>query len=85
MPASVVSGPGDTIPWPAYSKQIDYELELAVVIGSPAKCVSADEALDAVAGYYDRQRRVGPERDLQRGPQPATLGRVLRLAQRQVG
>ncbi len=51
MPASAISGPGDTIPWPAYSKQIDYELELAVVIGSRVKCASADEALDAVAGY----------------------------------
>ena len=51
MPASVVSGPGDTIPWPAYSKQIDYELELAVVMGSRVKCVNANEALDSVAGY----------------------------------
>ncbi|HPC96543.1 MAG TPA: fumarylacetoacetate hydrolase family protein [Sedimentisphaerales bacterium] len=51
MPASVISGPGDTIPWPAYSKQIDYELELAVVIGSRVKGVNADKALDSVAGY----------------------------------
>ncbi len=51
MPSSVVSGPGDTIPWPAYSRDIDYELELAVVIGSKAKRVQADQALDYVAGY----------------------------------
>jgi len=51
MPANVVCGPGETIPWPVYSRQIDYELELAVVIGSRAKCVEADRALDCVAGY----------------------------------
>jgi 2-keto-4-pentenoate hydratase/2-oxohepta-3-ene-1,7-dioic acid hydratase in catechol pathway len=51
MPSSVVSGPGDIIPWPAYSKEIDYELELAVVIGKQAKCIDAGDALDCVAGY----------------------------------
>ena len=51
MPSTVVSGPGDVIPWPAYSREIDYELELAVVIGKKAKCVEAAEALDCVAGY----------------------------------
>jgi len=51
MPSSVVSGPGDIIPWPAYSKEIDYELELAVVIGKTAKNVEAADALDCVAGY----------------------------------
>ncbi len=51
MPSNVVSGPGDTIPWPVCSQQIDYELELAVVIGTRAKCVEAGEALGCVAGY----------------------------------
>ncbi len=51
MPSTVVSGPGDTIPWPVYSREIDYELELAVVIGKKAKCVPAARALDCVAGY----------------------------------
>lgn len=51
MPSSVVSGPGDIIPWPAYSKEIDYELELAVVIGKTAKNIEAANALDYVAGY----------------------------------
>ncbi len=51
MPSSVVSNPGDTIAWPAYSKEIDYELELAIVIGKQAKHVDASDALDCVAGY----------------------------------
>lgn len=51
MPATVVIGPDEQIPWPAYSEQIDYEIELAVVIGKKTKCVSIEEALDMVAGY----------------------------------
>ena len=50
-PATTIIGPDDKIPWPAYSEQIDYELELAVVVGKRAKCVEAKEAIDCVAGY----------------------------------
>ncbi len=51
MPSTVVCGPGDTIPWPVYSQQVDYELELGVVIGAIAKCVQPTESLACVAGY----------------------------------
>lgn len=51
MPPTVVIGTGEEIPWPVYSQQIDYEIELAVVIGKKAKYISPDEALDYVAGY----------------------------------
>ena len=51
MPATVVIGPEQQIPWPPYSEQIDYELELAVVIGKKVKCISPDDAPDAIAGY----------------------------------
>ena len=51
MPSSVVIGPDDEIPWPIYSEQIDYEIELAAIIGKTAKCVSVAEALEYVAGY----------------------------------
>ena len=50
-PSTVVIGPDDQIPWPDCSEQIDYELELAVIIGQKAKRVSPVEALDFVAGY----------------------------------
>jgi 2-keto-4-pentenoate hydratase/2-oxohepta-3-ene-1,7-dioic acid hydratase in catechol pathway len=51
MPSTVVIGPDEEIPWPAYSKDVDYELELAIVIGKKAKNVSIDNALEYVAGY----------------------------------
>jgi len=51
MPATVVTGPGAEIPWPAYSEKIDYEIELAVVIGKEAKCISPKNALEYIAGY----------------------------------
>ena len=51
MPPTVVIGHEQLIPWPDYSNKIDYELELAVVIGKRLKTVSVDESLDYVAGY----------------------------------
>jgi len=50
-PATVVIGPDDEIGWPAYSEHIDYEIELAVVIGRPARCVEPKCSLGFVAGY----------------------------------
>jgi acylpyruvate hydrolase len=49
--ADSVIGPDDFIVAPPESSQVDYEAELAVVIGRPARRLAADEALDAVAGY----------------------------------
>jgi 2-keto-4-pentenoate hydratase/2-oxohepta-3-ene-1,7-dioic acid hydratase in catechol pathway len=49
-PAAVI-GEGDTIRLPAWSQQIDWEAELAVVIGRPARNVKAADALKYVAGY----------------------------------
>ncbi len=51
MPSTVVAGHDEQIPWPLYSQQIDYEIELAVIIGRQAKCITPDNALDYVAGY----------------------------------
>ena len=51
MPSTAVTGPEQEIPWPLYSKTIDYELELVVVIGKKAKFVQSEDALDYVAGY----------------------------------
>ncbi|MCK5566239.1 MAG: fumarylacetoacetate hydrolase family protein [Planctomycetes bacterium] len=51
MPCNVVTGQDTVIPWPEYSKEVDYEVELAVVIGKTAKCVSAEQASDHIAGY----------------------------------
>jgi 2-keto-4-pentenoate hydratase/2-oxohepta-3-ene-1,7-dioic acid hydratase in catechol pathway len=49
---SVVIGAGDPIIWrTAVTDEVDYEAELAVVIGKRAKDVSEDKALDHVFGY----------------------------------
>jgi 2-keto-4-pentenoate hydratase/2-oxohepta-3-ene-1,7-dioic acid hydratase in catechol pathway len=50
-PSSVV-GHGAEVRWdPALTKQVDYEAELAVVIGRTTRRVGVDEALDHVLGY----------------------------------
>ena len=46
-----VIGPGAEIRLPRVSDFIDWEAELAVVIGKPARNVRAADALDYVAGY----------------------------------
>ena len=49
--SNTLNNPGDAIPIPRRSQMIDYEGELAVVIGKTAKHVSRDRALDYVFGY----------------------------------
>ena len=50
LPSAVV-GPGDPIRIPSPQSQVDYEVELAVVIGRPARRLAVDDALAAVFGY----------------------------------
>jgi len=49
--ATAVIAPGEAVVLPGTSKQVDYEAELAVVIGRRAKSVSANRALEYVLGY----------------------------------
>lgn len=46
-----VVGPGATVAMPAADAQLDWEAELAVVIGRTARHVDPDHALDVIAGY----------------------------------
>ena len=46
-----ISGPNDDIDTPKNSTKLDYETELGVVIGTKARYVSEEKALDYVAGY----------------------------------
>lgn len=46
-----ISGPEDDILLPAGNPQVDYEAELAVVIGRAGKAIPAEKAMDFVAGY----------------------------------
>lgn len=50
LPGTVI-GPEDDIPYPPEVKNLDYEVELAIVIGKACVDVSADDALDYIAGY----------------------------------
>jgi 2,4-didehydro-3-deoxy-L-rhamnonate hydrolase len=48
---SSLIGPGEPIVLPAVSSEIDFEAELGVIIGERARAVSAERALEHVAGY----------------------------------
>jgi 5-carboxymethyl-2-hydroxymuconate isomerase len=50
-PASSVVGDGEAVRIPAYSQECHYEVELAVLIGTEARNVGVDRALEYVAGY----------------------------------
>jgi 2-keto-4-pentenoate hydratase/2-oxohepta-3-ene-1,7-dioic acid hydratase in catechol pathway len=46
-----VVGPGADVRWPAYAELLDYELELACIIGTGGVDIARDEALGHVFGY----------------------------------
>lgn len=48
---SCIVGPNDDVTIPKGSKKTDWEVELAIVIGSYASYVSEDDAMSFVAGY----------------------------------
>jgi 2-keto-4-pentenoate hydratase/2-oxohepta-3-ene-1,7-dioic acid hydratase in catechol pathway len=48
---SALSGPDDDVPMPLDGRDLDWEVELAVVIGRPGVYIGEREALDHVAGY----------------------------------
>src|SRR3989338_2215053 len=48
---SAIVGPNDPIIIPRGSEKTDWEVELAVIIGTKAKYVSVEDAFDYVAGY----------------------------------
>jgi 2,4-didehydro-3-deoxy-L-rhamnonate hydrolase len=46
-----IVGPGDNVVKPPETEKLDWEVELAVVIGKQARRIGVDQALDHVAGY----------------------------------
>lgn len=66
-PDTALSGPGEPIVYPAASREVHHEAELAVVIGKLAKDVRPEEAAEYIRGYTcfndvtarDLQRRDG--------------------------
>jgi 2-keto-4-pentenoate hydratase/2-oxohepta-3-ene-1,7-dioic acid hydratase in catechol pathway len=48
---SAVIGQGDPIIYPKITKQLDHEIELAIVVGKKGKRIAASKAMDHVAGF----------------------------------
>lgn len=70
---SSLSGAYDDVIIPRITRQCDWELELAAVIGRPTRYVAREEALDSVAGYtivndLTMRDRLYPSGDSGRGP-----------------
>jgi 2,4-diketo-3-deoxy-L-fuconate hydrolase len=63
--ANTLVGDGDAVVLPSSARQVDWECELAVVVGRPGRRIPRERALDHVFGYSvfndvsarDRQRR----------------------------
>ena len=56
---NTLNGPFDPIVLPRSSGQVDWEVELAVIIGREAKRVRRAEAFACIAGYASHERRLG--------------------------
>src|SRR5664279_5410264 len=50
-PSTTVTGPGDPIAYPPSSERVDYEGEMAVVVGRLCRDVPVETAYDVVLGY----------------------------------
>jgi 2-keto-4-pentenoate hydratase/2-oxohepta-3-ene-1,7-dioic acid hydratase in catechol pathway len=46
-----IAHPGEDVEWPSYTEQMDYELELAAVIGRKGRDIAAEDAEEYIAGY----------------------------------
>ncbi|MCK9909103.1 fumarylacetoacetate hydrolase family protein [Microbacteriaceae bacterium K1510] len=49
--AGSIVGPGSPVRLPSFSKQVDWEAELGVVIARPTRNIPESRAMEAVAGY----------------------------------
>jgi 2-keto-4-pentenoate hydratase/2-oxohepta-3-ene-1,7-dioic acid hydratase in catechol pathway len=50
-PPNALAGHGDTVTLPAGKERVDWEAELAAVVGTQARNVAAEDAMDYVAGF----------------------------------
>lgn len=46
-----VYGPGDALPWPAFTRKLDFEFEVAAVVGREGRDVAVADAPKHIAGY----------------------------------
>jgi 2-keto-4-pentenoate hydratase/2-oxohepta-3-ene-1,7-dioic acid hydratase in catechol pathway len=50
-PSTTIVGPEDPVIYPKISTQVDYEVELAAIIGKRGKDIAESDAFDHIAGY----------------------------------
>ncbi len=65
---------GQDVPIPSYADELDYEFELAIVIGTPGKDIPREQAMDHIFGfmiYNDFSERVIQGREMSVGLGPA--------------
>jgi len=67
-----IFGPGDEIPYPHYTQAMDFELEIAVVIGKPGINIKSEDAPNHIFGYTIFND--WSARDVQRAEMKAGLG-----------
>jgi 2-keto-4-pentenoate hydratase/2-oxohepta-3-ene-1,7-dioic acid hydratase in catechol pathway len=73
---SAIIGPGDEVTWdPALTAKVDFEAELAVIIGKTARNIDQSQALDYVFGYTCANDVTA--RDLQKGDGQWVRGKSL--------
>lgn len=46
-----VIGPGEVCPWPRYTQHLDFELELAMVVGCRGESIGRDDAASYIFGF----------------------------------
>ncbi len=46
-----IYGPGDIVPWPSYTRRMDFELEIAAVVGRKGRDLTPEQAGKHIAGY----------------------------------
>ncbi len=46
-----VYGPGDAIPWPSFTRKLDFEFEIAAVVGREGRDIPVADAKRFIAGY----------------------------------
>ena len=61
-----VLGPGDPVPYPYYTKKLDLEIEIAIIVGKRGKNLTFEQAREHIAGYsiwVDPSARDGHDRE----------------------
>lgn len=48
---TAIAGPEDPVPWPYYTKRLDLELEIGIIVGRTGRNLTFEQARDHIAGY----------------------------------